>query len=337
MSESPDLSSYSNDNEDVSISSSSQSSIKPKLGSTSKWTDAEDDALCRGVQLFGEKNWRNISEFVGTKTNLQCRQRYLKVIAPGIKKGKWSLEEDELLNHVVKLGFKNWREVADKIPGRTSKQCRERWNHYLCPDVIKTPFTTKEDNLLATLYKRYGNHWSKIAKEMPGRTENQVRFRVEHLKLSCQRKDISYSKQDFPTTFEEGKIDYRQQNTGKLSLSLPSRLLGDYKYAECLSPSSVTFVSNFREQKCNVSGDYQQYYNDSQLSEECMYETYYPSIDQLSLNLVNYAMEPSSASLECSFGSSSMDVGLSDEYLHQFLSLMEDDHEPSHSMVLSAS
>jgi hypothetical protein len=152
--------------------------------SSSKWSEEEDQRLSHAVQLYGQKNWRLISEFVISKTNLQCRQRYLKVIAPGIRKGKWSEEEDALLCLVMNQGMTNWRKIAEKVPGRTSKQCRERWNHYLHPDVVKTPFSASEDKTLAKLYKLYGNHWSAISKLMPGRTENQVRFRVEHLKLN---------------------------------------------------------------------------------------------------------------------------------------------------------
>jgi hypothetical protein len=95
---------------------------------------------------------------------VQCRQRYLKVIAPGIRKGKWSEEEDALLCLVMNQGMTNWRKIAEKVPGRTSKQCRERWNHYLHPDVVKTPFSASEDKTLAKLYKLYGNHWSAISK-----------------------------------------------------------------------------------------------------------------------------------------------------------------------------
>lgn len=95
---------------------------------------------------------------------VQCRQRYLKVIAPGIRKGKWSEEEDAMLSLAMSKGLKNWGKIAEKVPGRTSKQCRERWNHYLRPGVVKTPFSASEDKALKELYEIYGNQWSAISK-----------------------------------------------------------------------------------------------------------------------------------------------------------------------------
>ena len=55
--------------------------------------------------------------------DVQCLQRWRKVLAPGLKKGRWTAEEDELLRARVSRGFKNWGEVAQDIPGRTFKQC----------------------------------------------------------------------------------------------------------------------------------------------------------------------------------------------------------------------
>jgi Myb-like DNA-binding domain len=44
---------------------------------------------------------------------------------------RWTQEEHELLLHVVeRYGCKQWSTVARHMPGRTGKQCRERWiNH----------------------------------------------------------------------------------------------------------------------------------------------------------------------------------------------------------------
>lgn len=61
--------------------------------------------------------------------------------------------------------------------GRTSKQCRDRWNGHLDPTVSKNPFTSKEDELLLKLCIRFQRSWTKVAERMEGRTENMVRSR----------------------------------------------------------------------------------------------------------------------------------------------------------------
>ena len=96
-----------------------------------KWTDQEDRMLSEAVKAHGAKNWKHISQFVQDRNHTQCLQRWGKVLAPNLKKGHWTGEEDTLLVCLVKElaqdgQVKNWGEVAGRIEGRTSKQCRER-------------------------------------------------------------------------------------------------------------------------------------------------------------------------------------------------------------------
>jgi len=145
-----------------------------------KWLMDEDDRLSVAVKTFGESDWKINSEYVGTRDNVQCRQRWQKVLKPGLQKGKWSGEEDMLLRRLLsQLGFDNWVGIAANIPGRSSKQCRERWNHHLSPTVNTDNMTVEEDEKLLSLHVKYGNSWSKIAREMPGRTDNMVRSRIQ--------------------------------------------------------------------------------------------------------------------------------------------------------------
>jgi hypothetical protein len=44
----------------------------------------------------------------------------------------------------------DWLEVAKRVDGRTAKQCRERWQNHLNPDLKMGPFTAAEDLLLET-------------------------------------------------------------------------------------------------------------------------------------------------------------------------------------------
>ncbi|KAG5186612.1 Homeodomain-like protein, partial [Tribonema minus] len=98
------------------------------------WTAEEDERLRHVVALRGESQWKRIAAEVGTRNHVQCLQRWKKVLRPGLKKGNWTDAEDELLARLVEAGnFKNWGVVAAQLAGRTSKQCRERWQHHLNP------------------------------------------------------------------------------------------------------------------------------------------------------------------------------------------------------------
>lgn len=104
----------------------------------------------------------------------------LKSIIQGMQPSKkiWTAEEDALLLGVIdQVGFTNWTLVGKHVPGRTGKQCRERWCNHLHPDLKKTEWTLEEDRIIETLQSIVGNQWSKITKALPGRTDNAAKNR----------------------------------------------------------------------------------------------------------------------------------------------------------------
>ncbi|RLN32080.1 hypothetical protein BBJ28_00020212, partial [Nothophytophthora sp. Chile5] len=142
-----------------------------------RWTAAEDEALRSAVESHREKNWKAIAAHVAGRNHTQCLQRWTKVLAPGLVKGHWSPHEDELLRRLVAADQKNWGDVAAKIPGRTSKQCRERWHNHLDPAIVRGAYSPEEDRLILEAQARLGNRWSVIAAMLPGRTEDAVKIR----------------------------------------------------------------------------------------------------------------------------------------------------------------
>lgn len=146
-----------------------------------KWTEEEDEILRKAVLKHGEKNWKAIADSITGRNHTQCLQRWTKVLAPGLKKGPWQPHEDEMLRDLVAEGRRNWGQVASKIPGRTSKQCRERWYNHLDPQINKNPFSDEEDKVILQAQALLGNRWSQIASMLEGRTEDAVKIRWKSL------------------------------------------------------------------------------------------------------------------------------------------------------------
>ena len=69
-----------------------------KLGC--KWSSREDEQLRTGVAAVGECNWDQIAlDYLGgERSAVQCSHRWQKVLRPGLVKGPWTREEDEIIN-----------------------------------------------------------------------------------------------------------------------------------------------------------------------------------------------------------------------------------------------
>nr|CCA15827.1 myblike DNAbinding protein putative [Albugo laibachii Nc14] len=147
-----------------------------------RWTKQEDEALRLAVERSGERNWKTIADQVPGRNHTQCLQRWTKVLKPGLIKGHWTIEEDNKLKGLVANVIRNWGHVASMIPGRTSKQCRERWCNHLDPSINKGSYSEEEDRIILEMQAKLGNRWSVIAQHLKGRTEDAVKIRWKSLK-----------------------------------------------------------------------------------------------------------------------------------------------------------
>lgn len=154
-----------------------------------KWTAEEDSALRSLVSELGDKRWKIIAERMTQRSPIQCLHRWTKRLMPGIVKGAWSAEEDQLiLKWVEERGKNGWARCAKLVSGRSGKQCRERWNHNLDPALRKEGWTAQEDEVLFREYHRVGPKWAHISLLIPGRCDNSVKNRFYSMKRKKEGK-----------------------------------------------------------------------------------------------------------------------------------------------------
>ena len=87
---------------------------------------------------------------------------------------KWAaLEDQKLADSVAENGLSNWVAVASDVGTRTRRQCRERWLFH--HTAKRGDWSAEEEWRLIRLHEQQGNRWAQIARQLPGRTENQVK------------------------------------------------------------------------------------------------------------------------------------------------------------------
>ncbi|MED6174358.1 hypothetical protein PIB30_068295 [Stylosanthes scabra] len=94
-----------------------------------------------------------------------------------LKKGPWTSTEDAILiEYVKKHGEGNWNAVQRHSGlARCGKSCRLRWANHLRPDLKKGAFTEEEECRIIELHAKMGNKWARMAAELPGRTDNEIK------------------------------------------------------------------------------------------------------------------------------------------------------------------
>jgi hypothetical protein len=104
---------------------------------------------------------------------------HLQSAAQGLAtRGAWTSQEDTLLATAVsRLGPRKWVAIAKFVQSRSPKQCRERWFDRLAPGIRREPFEPWEDAIIRESQGELGNHWSRIAQRIPGRSPCAVKNR----------------------------------------------------------------------------------------------------------------------------------------------------------------
>ncbi|CAL5208040.1 unnamed protein product [Lathyrus oleraceus] len=177
----------------------------------------------------------------------------------GLKKGPWSLEEDEILtSYIQKHGHSNWRALP-KHAGllRCGKSCRLRWNNYLSPDIKRGNFTNEEEQIIIQMHHLLGNRWSAIAAKLPGRTDNEIKnVWHTHLKKRLLKTNNNQPNSSSKKRVSKSKVktcdSNSNSNSSTLTQSYERSNAPNYLLEMETTSSNGTFSSDYSSQEKNM-------------------------------------------------------------------------------------
>ena len=101
---------------------------------------------------------------------------------------KFTSGEDVRLQELVgELGTDEWERIALQLPGRNSRQCKDRWLTYLTHATESHEWDPADDCRLLDLVCSIGKKWVKISKFFGGRTDAMVKNRYQVLLRKAQK------------------------------------------------------------------------------------------------------------------------------------------------------
>jgi len=220
---------YRNDDEMLEISSTKKSSDK-ETREKKFWTKIEDDLLLGYIDKMQSKNWRQISDYIKSKSPQQCAYRYSKLLSDMNKK-KWNRKDDIKLIELVESFGQNWEIISRNFGDRSERDVETRFKEKLDPNVKNTKFTEEEDNEIIRLYEEYGNDWFQIARRFKNRNAKMIKKRFQsYLKFHCKKK--SRGKKSFSSFHNLPTRSHSQVSTPRSSQG----------------PSSIASVSEFKNE-----------------------------------------------------------------------------------------
>ncbi|XP_052195004.1 transcription factor MYB16 [Diospyros lotus] len=96
------------------------------------WTPEEDKKLLAYIELHGHGSWRALPAKAGLqRCGKSCRLRWTNYLRPDIKRGKFSLQEEQTIIQLHALLGNRWSAIATHLPKRTDNEIKNYWNTHL--------------------------------------------------------------------------------------------------------------------------------------------------------------------------------------------------------------
>ncbi|CAA6665215.1 unnamed protein product [Spirodela intermedia] len=102
------------------------------------WTPEEDQKLLAYIEEHGHGCWRSLPSKAGLqRCGKSCRLRWTNYLRPDIKRGKFSVQEEQTIIQLHALLGNRWSAIASHLPKRTDNEIKNFWNTHLKKRLAK--------------------------------------------------------------------------------------------------------------------------------------------------------------------------------------------------------
>ncbi|KAK9152141.1 hypothetical protein Syun_010450 [Stephania yunnanensis] len=102
------------------------------------WTPEEDQKLIDYISKHGQGSWRTLPKNAGLeRCGKSCRLRWTNYLRPDIKRGRFSLEEEEMIIQLHSVLGNKWSAIAARLPGRTDNEIKNYWNTHIRKKLLR--------------------------------------------------------------------------------------------------------------------------------------------------------------------------------------------------------
>ncbi|XP_075085548.1 transcription factor MYB10-like isoform X1 [Nicotiana tabacum] len=147
-----------------------------------EWSKEEDNKLRAFVEKNGHPNWRQLPKYAGYFSGLlrcgkSCRLRWMNYLRPGLKKGNYSNEEEELIIKLHNELGNRWSAIAAKLPGRSDNDIKNQWHAHL----------KKRANIISSTSTEQFTESSQFVKSQ---NEHSSNYKVSEQEAGCDMKEL---------------------------------------------------------------------------------------------------------------------------------------------------